>query len=90
MISEKKQTFYLMPIQFHLKQTIAIMGRLVERDPSRYAKDSPYQSTKFNIQIQSVFKKSQDSLATTVRKSVPLIVSAKDLECRCPKLKANR
>lgn len=66
------------------------MGRIVEREPSRYAKDSPYQSTKFNIQIQAVFKKSQDSAATTVRKTVPLIVSAKDLECRCPKLKANR
>lgn len=66
------------------------MGRIVEREPSRYAKDSPYQSTKFNIQIQAVFKKSHDSAATTVRKIVPLVVSAKDLECRCPKLKANR
>lgn len=66
------------------------MGRIVEREPNRYAKDSPYQSTKFNIQIQAVFKKSQDSAATTVRKIVPLIVSAKDLECRCPRLKANR
>ncbi|XP_031627565.1 netrin-B [Contarinia nasturtii] len=72
------------------KRDYAIMGRIVEREPSRYAKDSPYQSTKFNIQIQAVFKKSQDSAATTVRKSVPLIISAKDLECRCPKLKANR
>lgn len=66
------------------------MGRILERDNSRYTKDSSYQSAKFNIQIQAVFKKSQDSASTTVRKTVPLIISAKDLECRCPKLKANR
>lgn len=75
-------------VHFFLKT--AIMGRIVEREPNRYAKDTPYQSTKFNIQIQAVFKKSQDSAATTVRKTVPLIISAKDLECRCPRLKANR
>lgn len=73
-----------------LHRRTAIMGRIVEREPNRYAKDTPYQSTKFNIQIQAVFKKSQDSAATTVRKTVPLIISAKDLECRCPRLKANR
>lgn len=65
------------------------MGRIVERDNGR-SKDSPYQSNKFNIQIQAVFKKSTESPAMNVRKTVPLIISAKDLECRCPKLKANR
>lgn len=82
--------FFSKNVTLILFECIAIMGRIVEREPSRYAKDSPYQSTKFNIQIQSVFKKSQDSAATTVRKTVPLIISAKDLECRCPRLKANR
>lgn len=80
----------LFPIFFNA----AIMGRIIDRDsrnePNRFAKDSPYQSAKFNINIQAVFKKSQDSASTTARKTVPLIVSAKDLECRCPKLKPNR
>lgn len=69
----------------------AIMGRVVERtDSNRYGKDSQYQTPKFNINIQAVFKRTQDSASTTVRKTVPLIISAKDLECQCPKLKANR
>lgn len=88
--------FFLLVVFLHRSTTpcvcvrAAIMGRIVERD-SRFAKDSPYQSSaKYNIQIQAVFKKSQDSAGTVVRKTVPLIVSAKDLECRCPKLKPNR
>lgn len=90
----KKVHFAVIFIFFHfcsfLLVVVAIMGRIVERD-SRFAKDSPYQtSAKYNIQIQAVFKKSQESASTTVRKTVPLIVSAKDLECRCPKLKPNR
>lgn len=67
------------------------MGRVVERtEPSRYGKDAQHQTPKFNINIQAVFKKTQDSASTTVRKTVPLTISAKDLECQCPKLKANR
>lgn len=70
------------------------MGRIVERDArteaNRFVKDPSYQPVKYSIIIQAVFKKSQDSVATTVRKTVPLIVSVKDLECRCPKLKPNR
>lgn len=67
------------------------MGRIVERnEPNRYGKENSYQSTKLNIQIQAVFKKTQESASTTVRKTVPLIISAKELECRCPKLRVNR
>lgn len=69
------------------------MGRITERDirnEPRFNKDTSYQSAKFGIQIQAVFKKTHDSASTTVRKIVPLLISAKDLECRCPKLRANR
>lgn len=74
--------------------TTAIMGRIVERDArsesNRFTKDSTQSSVKYSINIQTVFKKTQDSAGSTARKTVPLIVSAKDLECRCPKLKPNR
>lgn len=69
---------------------LAIMGRIIDRDARSYSKGSTYQNSKFNIQIQAVFKKSKESVATTVRKIVPLIISAKDLECRCPKIRSNR
>ena len=67
------------------------MCKIIERnEPNRYSKDPQYQSSKFSISIQAVFKKSQDSVYSVVRRTVPLLISAKDLECRCPKIKANK
>lgn len=68
------------------------MAKIVEtrNDANRYSKDGQYQPSKLSVNIQSVFKKSPDSQQLTVRRTLPLIVSAKDLECRCPKLKPNK
>lgn len=68
------------------------MGKIVEQrgDPSRFSKDPNYQPSKLGLNIQAVFKKSPDAQSLAIRRTLPLSISAKDLECRCPKLKPNR
>lgn len=68
------------------------MGKIVEQrtESSRYSKDPNYHPSKLSLNVQAVFKKSPDVQSLAVRRTIPLSVSAKDLECLCPKLKPNK
>ncbi|XP_052900371.1 netrin-A-like [Anopheles moucheti] len=64
--------------------------------PSRRYRNSPPEDAvvQFHLSVQKVFKRSRNPVSPLAKASkwsdVPYIVSAHDLDCRCPKLKVHR
>lgn len=79
--------------------TAAIMARVVGREAATSTKSSVSRESavakdmvKFNLIVLQIFKRSSEGpLADAVKRMpVSLIVSSKELECNCPKIKVNK
>lgn len=78
----------------------AIMARVVGRETataiksasSREATNRHPDMVKFNLIIQQIFKRTDDGpLADAVKRTpISLMISLKDLQCQCPKIKMNK
>lgn len=75
----------------------AIMVKVIAREavPSTTKSmedQSKSESVKFTLQVKAIFRKTDDSVVNGLakRQNVSLYVFAKDLDCKCPKIKIKK
>lgn len=75
----------------------AIMAKVIAREVITSGKKSSEdqskpESVKFTLQIKTVFRKTEDSAVNSMNKkqNVSLYVYARDLDCKCPKIKVKK
>jgi hypothetical protein len=54
---------------------------------------SKSESVKFTLQVKAIFRKTDDSVVSNLpakRQNVTLYVFARDLDCKCPKIKVKK
>lgn len=54
--------------------------------------ESKSESVKFTLQVKTIFRNTEDSVVNGLskRQNISLFVFAKDIECKCPKLKLKK
>lgn len=54
--------------------------------------ESKSESVKFTLQVKTIFRNTEDSVVNGLskRQNISLYVFAKDIECKCPKLKVKK
>lgn len=75
----------------------AIMAKVIAREvvPSTTKSmedQSKSESVKFTLQVKAIFRKSEDSVVNALPKgkNITLYVFARDLDCKCPKIKIKK
>lgn len=70
-----------------------VIAREVIPSASKSMEDqSKSESVKFTLQVKAIFRKSEDSVVSTLPKgkNISLYVFARDLDCNCPKIKIKK
>lgn len=96
-MNENPSANYLIYFFFLSLPHIAIMAKVIAREvvPSTTKSmedQSKSESVRFTLQVKATFRKTEDSVVSGLPKgkNISLYVFARDLDCKCPKIKIKK